>query len=160
MAQTTDLVFNIAKGRAGQLCKNVDDNSPAASRLVVRVFDMGAETDNTIKDCDTLQAVIDLAGSTERTTNGWTPKYLSDTDVAWAVDDTGDKAWVDVVTDITWTAVAGAGGASTALVFCYDASGSDTDSVLLPLVSLLFPVTPDGSDVTAVVAATGIYSAT
>jgi hypothetical protein len=52
--------------------------------------------------------------------------------------------------DITWTAATG--NAISAIVICYDPdTTTGTDSDLIPLVKCDFPITPDGSDVTATV---------
>lgn len=154
-----DLVFNIAKGRVAELYNRVDSNDPANSALVIVPVDVGAVTDATLRDFDTLAAVLG-GGVTERTTNGWTRKTLTDVDLAaFAPDDTNDRVDVDIP-DQTWTAVALAGGATTDLIICYDNdTTAGTDANLIPLTLHDFPITPDGSDVVAVIAATGFFRA-
>lgn len=154
-----DLVFNIAKGRVAELYNRVDSNDPANSALVIVPVDVGAVTDATLRDFDTLAAILG-GGVTERTTNGWTRKTLTDVDLAaFAPDDTNDRVDVDIP-DQTWTAVALAGGATTDLIICYDNdTTAGTDANLIPLTLHDFPITPDGSDVVAVIAATGFFRA-
>lgn len=153
-----DFVYNIAKGRVAELYNRVDSNDPANSALIITVFDMGATTDATLKDLDTLQAVIDDVNSAERTTNGWARKTLTDADiVAFAADDTNDRVDLDIP-DQTWTSVSS--GASTDLVICYDNdTTAGTDTNIVPLTQHDFAVTPDGSDVVAQIAAAGFYRA-
>lgn len=152
-----DIVFNIAKGRVVELFNRVDANDPTNSVLVIVPVDVGATTDATIRDFDTLAAVL-AGGVTERTTGGWNRKTLTDADIALgAPDDTNDRYDVDIP-DQTWTAVTA--GAVTDLIVCYDNdSTGGTDSNLIPLTMHDFAITPDGSDVTAVIAAAGFFRA-
>lgn len=152
-----DLVFNIAKGRVAELYNRVDTNDPVNSVLVVVPVDVGAVTDATLRDFSTLAAVL-AGGVTERTTGGWSRKVLDDTVLAaFAADNTNDRVDVDIP-DQTWTAVSA--GAVTDLIVCYDNdSTSGTDASLVPLTLHDFAVTPDGSDVTAVIAASGFFRA-
>jgi hypothetical protein len=118
-----DLIFNIAKGRLVQLAKNVDDGSPAASRLIL---------------------------------NGWNRKTLAAADVTLTLDDTGNTYSVDI-TDQSWTPTA---DAVTDLLLAYDAdNAAGTDSDLVPLAWYDFAITPDGSQVTAQINASGAFSA-
>jgi len=150
-----DFVFNIAKGKAAQLVKNVDDGSPANSRLiVVPIETTGIEADAALKDHDTLSAL--LAGtSNEQTTMG--RKTVAAADITITVDDTNERLDIDIA-DITWTGATG--NAISALVICYDADNTaGTDADLIPLTKHDFVVTPDGSDVVAQIAAAGFYRA-
>lgn len=142
----SDFVFNIAKGRVAELFNRVDSNDPTNSAIIVVPVDRGAATDATLKDLDTLSAV--LGSVTERTTGGWTRKTLTDADLAAiAVDDTNDRMPATIPA-VLWSAVTA--GAVTDLVFCYDSdTGSGTDANIVPLVMSAFPITPDGSDVQA-----------
>lgn len=152
-----DLVFNIAKGRVAELYNRVDTNDPANSALVIVPVDVGAVTDATLRDFDTLAAIL-AGGVTERTTGGWSRKTLTDADLsAFAPDDTNDRVDVDIP-DQTWTAVTA--GAVTDLIVCYDNdTTAGTDSNLIPLTLHDFPITPDGSDVVAQINAAGFYRA-
>lgn len=144
-----DLVFNIAKGRVAELYNRVQTNDPANSALIIVPIDAGAVSDATIRDYDTLSAL--LAAVTERTTGGWNRKTLTDAALsALAVDDTNDRMPLDFA-DQTWTAVSA--GAVTDLVVCYDSDTTGgTDANIVPLTLHDFAVTPDGTDVVATVA--------
>ena len=134
-----DFVFNIAKGRFAYYA-----TLPAATDgLVVVVLEAtGLEADATLKDHDTLAAV--LAGtSNEQTVMG----RKASTGVTVTVDDTLNQVDVDQ-SDVTWTAATG--NATGALVVCYDPDTTGgTDADLIPLTKHDFTVTPDGTDVTA-----------
>jgi len=149
-----DFVYNIAKGRVTELANRVNNNDPANSAFIVALFNTSA-TDATLKDLDTI-ALIEADGNTAELTSGTNANYarktLTDTSsITVTTDDTNDRVDVDVP-DQTWTAL-GAGTAITDLVFAYD---NDTtggaDSNLVPLTQHDFPITPDGSDVTATIA--------
>lgn len=152
-----DIVFNIAKGRVVELFNRVDTNDPANSALVIVPVDVGATSDATIRDFDTLAAVL-AGGVTERTTGGWNRKTLTDADITFpAPDDTNDRFDIDIP-DQTWTAVTA--GAVTDLIICYDNdTTAGTDSNLIPLAMHDFAITPDGSDVQAVINAAGFFRA-
>lgn len=147
-----DLAFNIAKGRAVEFYNRVDSNDPANSALIVVPVDVGATTDATIIDFDTLAAVL-AGGVTERGTNGWNRKTLTDADLtALAVDDTNNR-FEFTIADQTWDP-GPTSGAVTDLLLCYDndtTGGSDTN--IIPIAIIDFPITPDGSIVTADVGA-------
>lgn len=141
-----DLVFNIAKGRVAELYNRVDTNDPAASALLVVVFNTTA-TDAVLRDLDTVAAIEADANSAEVTNTGYARKTLTDADiVAFAPDDTNDRVDLDIP-DQTFTAVA-AGTAWTDVVIAYDNdTAAGTDSNLVPLTLHDFIITPDGSDV-------------
>lgn len=152
-----DLVFNIAKGRVVQFYDNVDTNNPTNSAFIIVPVDVGATTDATIRDFDTLAAITG-GGVTERTTGGWNRKTLTDADLAaWAPDDANDRVDLDIP-DQTWTAVTA--GAVTDLILCYDAdTTAGTDANIVPVAMYDFAITPDGSDVVAVINTAGFYRA-
>jgi hypothetical protein len=141
----SDFVFNIAKGRVAELYNRVDSNDGANSAIIIVPVDRGASSDATLKDDATLTAV--LTHVTERSTNGWARKTLTDSDLAaLTVDNTNDRMPCAFPTQ-TWTPTS---GAVTDLVFCYDNdTTAGTDSNLVPLVMLAFAITPDGSQVEA-----------
>lgn len=153
-----DFAFNIAKGRVVEFYNRVKSNDPTNSAFIVIPVDVAAVTDATIKDLDTFSAVTG-AGVTERSTNGWNRKTLTDSDLAAlpAPDDTNDRYDIDLP-DQTWTAVTS--GAVTDLIVCYDNdTTAGTDANLIPMCQFDFPITPDGSDVQAVVNAAGFFRA-
>jgi hypothetical protein len=150
-----DLIFNIAKGRLVQLAKNVDEGTPANSRLILIPFN-STDTDDAVRDCDTVAAVEALAATAERTLNGWNRKTLAAADVTLTLDDTGNTYSVDI-TDQSWTPTA---DAVTDLCLAYDPDSTvGTDSDLIPLAWYDFAITPDGSTVTAQINASGAFSA-
>lgn len=144
-----DFIFNIAKGYIGYYV-----SLPAANDAIIAVpiETSGIETDATLKDHDTLSAL--LAGtSNEQTTLG----RKTITSFTTTVDDTNDRVDYDTA-DLTWTA--GAGNAISAVVFCYDPdTTAGTDTTLVPLSKHDFVITPDGSDINAQVAAAGLMRA-
>lgn len=152
----SDFAFNIAKGRAVELYNRVDSNDPANSALIIVPIDAGAVTDATMRDVDTLSALLGLV--TERTTGGWNRKTLTDSDLAApSPDDTNDRFDIDIP-DQTWTGVSA--GAVTDLIVCYDNDTTGgTDANLVPISCHDFAITPDGSDVVAQIAAAGFYRA-
>lgn len=132
-------IANVSKGRFAYYA-----TLPAANdALIVVVLEAaGLEADATLKDYDTLAAL--LAGTTnEQTTMG----RKTASGVVVTVDDTLNLVDVDQ-NDITWTAATG--NATGALLVCYDPDTTGgTDADLIPLSKHDFTVTPDGSDVTA-----------
>lgn len=154
-----DQVFNIALGRVTELYNRVDSNDPANSALIVAVLaTAGIESDAVLKDKDDLAAVV--AGTTNEATNtGYARKVLTDTDiVAFAPDDTNDRVDLDIP-DQTWTGVA-AGDAWNDILICYDSDTTGgTDANIVPCTMHDFVKTPDGSDITAQIAATGFFRA-
>lgn len=152
-----DFVFNIAKGRVVELARRVDGNDPTNSALIIVVIDAGAVTDATMKDIDDLSTL--LGSVTERASSGWARKTLTDSDITIATtpDDTNDRYDIDIP-DQTWTAVTA--GAATDLIICYDSDTTGgTDANIIPLTCHDFAVTPDGSDVTAVINSAGFFRA-
>lgn len=153
-----NLVLNIGLGRVAELYNRVDTNDPANSALVIVAIDAGADTDATIRDRDDLSTL--LAGTSNEVTNsGYARKVLTDADIlAFAPDDANDRVDLDIP-DQTWTGI-GAGTAWTDLLICYDNdTTAGTDSNIIPLTLHDFAVTPDGSDITAQIAAAGFFRA-
>jgi len=154
-----DFVFNIAKGRAAELYNRVDSNDPANSVLVIVILaTAGIETDAVLKDKADLAAVV--AGTTNEVTNaGYARKILTDADVvAFAPDNVNDRVDIDIP-DQTWTAVAAGDGFNDFLVLYDSDSTGGTDSLIVPMTQHDFVVTPDGSDITAQIAAAGFFRA-
>ncbi|TDB88361.1 hypothetical protein E1264_11815 [Actinomadura sp. KC216] len=145
-------VFNIALGKAGYYA-----TLPAASDGLVVVLLKVAQADDTLRDHDTLAAV--LAANTEADFTNYARAAAAG--VVVNVNDTSNLVDADM-NDITW---ANAGGALNntlvKLLVCYDpATGSGTDAEIIPLTFHDFAVTTDGSSITAQVAATGFFRAT
>jgi hypothetical protein len=150
-----DFVFNIAKGRVGAYVQNVKDGSPANSRLIVIPLESsGLEGDDTLNNYDEVQALL-AAANNEQSTMG--RKTVAAANITLTVDDTNNRLDIDM-DDITWTSATG--NAVGALIVCYDAdTTAGTDANLIPLTKHDFVVTPDGSDITAQIAAAGFYRA-
>jgi ABC-type transport system substrate-binding protein len=137
----SDFVFNIAKGRLAYYA-----SLPAANDalIAIPIEAAGVESDATLKDYDTVAALL-AAANNEQTTMG--RKTLAS--VTTTVDDTNDRNNMDA-TDITWTAATG--NAISDILICYDPDTTGgTDADLIPLTWHDYPATPDGSDITATV---------
>lgn len=156
----SDFVFNIAKGRVVEYYNRVENNDPANSALIVLVLaTSGLESDATLIDVDSVSALV--AGATNEVTNsGYARKVLTDAQLSAlpAPDDGNDRYDIDIP-DQTWTGVA-AGDGWSKLVIAYDSDTTGgTDANIIPLTAHDFVVTPDGSDITAVIAAAGFFRA-
>jgi hypothetical protein len=156
-----NIVANISLGSVAEFYKRIDSNDPANSAFIVALLaNAGIEADATLKDKDDFSTLV--SGTTDFATNtGATRKTLTDADLAaFAPDDANDRVDLDVP-DQTWTAVANDGtGAIAALVFGYDSdttAGADVNIVFVTKHD--FAVTPDGSDITAQIAAAGFFRA-
>lgn len=152
-------IFNIALGRMTEWYVRIDGNDPANSAFIIVVLaTSGIESDAVLKDKDDLAAVV--SGTTNEVTNsGYARKTLTDADlVAFAPDDTNDRVDLDIP-DQTWTGVAAGDGWNDLLV-CYDSdTTAGTDAGIVPGSMHDFVVVPDGSDITAQIAAAGFFRA-
>jgi hypothetical protein len=163
----SDFVFNIAKGRVRMFFDAVKENSTVALPgsggtstanavlVVVPIEATGIEADDTLNNYDDLSTLL-AAANNEQTTMG--RKTLADSVLtASSPDDTNNRLDLDIP-DQTWT---GASGNPVAkLLVCFDPdSTAGTDSSIIPLTAHDFSVTPDGSDITAQIAAAGFYRA-
>lgn len=139
-----DFVFNIAKGAFAEKFR---DSAANGGMLLL----IAADTDNNMKRTATLTAL--LATSADEATDA---SYARKTGLTGTitVDNTNDRVDVDLP-DQTFTALAGS--AITDLVIFYQESAADTGRV--PLTCHDFVVTPDGSDVVAVLNASGFARA-
>lgn len=139
-----DFVFNIAKGAIAEKVRD-------GANIIIVPYDVGATTDATLRDVDTLTAV--LAVVTERAATGWGRKTVANASVTLTVDDTNDRVDIDIP-DQTWTAVTA--GVVTDLGIFED---TGADGTRVPLTQHDFAITPDGSDVQAQIAAAGFFRA-
>ena len=146
-----DGVFNISKGRVAEFHERVNNNDPTNSALIVVLLaSTGLEADATLKDYDTLGAIL-AAANDEATNTGYARKTLTDADIAAiTTNDTSDRNEADIA-DQTWTSVSNDGtGAIGKLLICYD---SDTtggaDTAIIPLTYHDFTVTPNGGNIVA-----------
>jgi hypothetical protein len=153
-----DFVFNVALGRVVEYAARVEANDPTNSAFVIVAIDAGGESDATMKDVDTLAALLATTAD-EVTNSGYSRKTLANGSLTITVTDGSDKVEVDFA-DQTWSAIA-AGDAWTDLVVCYDPDTTGgTDANVVPLVNLDFAVTPDGSDIIMQLDSSGFFRAT
>lgn len=142
-----NFVFNISKGRGVENYNMVENNSPAASALVlVPLSQSGTEAQG--QDLDDLAAVEADANFAERTSNSWVRKVLTDVELAaFPAPDDGNNRYAVALPATTWTGPT-AGGNTTGLLVCYDAdTAAGTDSAIRPITHHDFTVTADGNDV-------------
>lgn len=139
-----DLIFNIAKGAF------VEKIRDGASNVLVLLL-KAADTDDAMRDTDTVAAL--LATAADEATDA---SYGRKTGITGTitVDDTNNRVDVDIP-DQTWTALAGDN--ITDLVIAYEESAADSGRIPLSLHD--FPITVDGSDVTAQFNAAGFARA-
>jgi hypothetical protein len=154
-----NFVFNIAKGRVNELYNRVDTDDPTNAVLVIVAINT-TETDTNLKRLDDLAAVLANVNTAEVTNTNYTRKILDDTvTVALVPDDVNDWLSIDIPDQVFNTILAG--DAWTDLLLCYDSDNlGGTDANILPLGQFDFPITPDGSDITAVINASGLFRAT
>ena len=149
-----DGVFNISKGRVAEFHERVNNNDPANSALIVVLLaSSGLEADATLKDYDTLGAIL-AAANDEATNTNYARKTLVQTDIAAiTTNDTDDRNESDIA-DQTWTSVANDGtGAIGKLLICYDPDTTGgADTAIIPLTYHDFTVTPNGGNVVASIA--------
>jgi hypothetical protein len=153
-----NFVFNVTKGRVAEFYNRAKISDPANSALIVAVFaTSGLESDAVLMDKTDFGAIV--AGTTREVTNtNYTRKTIKATLTALTIDYTNDRVQL-TMPNMTWTAVA-AGSGWSKLVIGYDNDTTGgTDANILPLTAHDFVITPDGSDITAQIAAAGFYQA-
>lgn len=159
-----DIVFNIAKGKVNEYVARVDGNDPAASALIV-VLLKTVEADATLRDYDTLSALLAAGGGTanvEANFTNYARKTLTDTNVtAPAPDDTNDRQDASLGGSLVYAAAGGATNNSLVkLLVCYDAdTAAGTDANIVPLTAHDITVTTDGTDLTISEASSAFYRA-
>lgn len=161
-----DFVFNVALGRIAELAHRIlgtggGTQDANGAFIIVLLAASGVESDATLKDVDTLAALV--AGATNEATNtGYSRLTVDETGdgLTVTVDDSTNLVDVDM-NDPTWAAVANDGtGAIGDLVVCWDFNtGSGTDSDIVPLTLHDFSLTPNGGSVTATVPSGGFFRA-
>lgn len=137
----TNFVFNIAKGSVAEKIRD------GANIQILALAVSGLEADSVLIDVDTVSALV--AGTTNEVTNtNYVRKSIANASITLLVDDTNDRADVDVA-DQTWATIL-AGDNWAKLVTCEDVGGADTSRV--PLTAHSFDITTDGTDITAQIA--------
>lgn len=141
-------VFNVSKGRWAEFYYRVKNNDPTNSAIIVLVLaTSGLESDATLLDLDTVEAL--LAGTTNEVTNtNYARKTLTDSDLsAFSVDDTNDRVQLGF-SDLTWSSVAaGDGWAKIVVAYDSDTTGGD-DGDIIPMTLHDFVATPSGANIT------------
>ncbi len=141
--------FNVAKGRAIEFHNRVDSNDPGTSVYRI-VLASGAATDATLRDYETLSAVLADAGVTEATFTNYTRKAISDATIIFPGPDNANDRYDITLPDQTWNQAGGTvDNTLTRLFVCYDSSGSGPDSAIIPVAFHDFAVTTNGGDLTA-----------
>ena len=134
-----DFVFNVAKGSAGEFAR---DDATKFGILLLKV----AESDATLKDYDTVAAILAGSNTEADFTNYARKTALTATRT---VDDTNDRVDLDLA-DQTWTSAGGASNNSIVkLIVFYEESASDAGRI--PVTCHDWAVTTDGSDQTATI---------
>lgn len=143
-----DGVFNIAKGAVAEKVRD------GAANLIVLLLSAN-ESEATLVDRDTVDALLAEAGTTEATFTNYARKTGVTGTIT--VDDSNDRVDVDLP-DQTWTSAGGASNNTlTKLIVAYEESAVDTGRI--PLTHHDFAVTTDGNDLTAQFAASGFFRA-
>ena len=145
-----DGVFNIAKGAVAEKARD------AAARFTVLLLKVN-ESESALIDHNDVAALL-AASNTEADFTNYARKV--NLTATLTVDDTNNRADVDLV-DQTWTAAGnGSNNTLTKLIVCYEEPGSPTeDAALTPLTHHDFTPTTDGSDLTAQFNASGFFRA-
>ena len=156
-----DDVFNISKGKVGELAQRVLDNDPATAVLAVHLW-TGAISDADLIDLDFVASIEAAGDAAESIATAYVRKLVTDSgeNLLVTVTDASDKLEVDF-DDITWTAIGnGTNSVLTRLTVHFDGPGTDVDATVPNLCFFDFSVTTDGSDITAQLDATGFFRAT
>ena len=140
------MIPNIAKGKLAYYA-----GLPAANDALVWVLLTGSETDDNIRDADTLTAVI-ATSVNEATFTGYARVTASSVSVT--VDDTNNRVDIDAA-DPSWSPTSAE--ALTRIALCYDPDTTGgTDADLIPLFVDDFAVTtPTSGTVGYTVASAG-----
>lgn len=143
-----DLLFNIGRGRTQQAKADGED-------LIVVLLKV-AQADNTLRDHDTLAAVL-AAANTEADFTNYSREVILNAAWTLTIDDTANTIAADFA-DITWSPAGGAtNNTLVKLLVCIDGAN---DAARIPLTLHDFATTTDGNDLTAVVDSAGFYAST
>lgn len=126
-----DVVANIAKGKVNRYA-DLPDASDAL--ILVLLKTSGLESDATLKDYDTLAAIL-AAANDEADFTGYSRKTLASVTVT--VDDTNDRQDADAADPSAYTNSGGSAQAISKAVICWDGdTGAGSDTNIVPLVFL------------------------
>lgn len=150
-----DFVFNNVKGEFKTLAGLPLTND---ALIVSLVETTGLEADGTLKDYDDLSALY--GGTSNEPAGGTYARKTVTASITITVDDTNDRVDIDMP-DLTWTGLTTTGNnAISALLVNYDNdTTAGTDANIRPCTKHDFVVTPDGTDVSAIIATAGFYRA-
>src|SRR3954454_20876073 len=127
------LVPNIAKGKIAYLA-----GLPATNDALVWVLLTGVETDDNLRDADTLAAIIALA--VDEATFGGYARVVHTAGITVTVDDVNNWVQLDDTVDPSWSPTTAQ--TLTRIVLCYDPDTTGgTDADLIPLFIDDFPLT-------------------
>lgn len=164
MASIGDFIYNRAKGRGHQWVVEINASAApyANSALIVALFRSGSATAAATKDYDDVTALegdAQIAELVSGTNANYARKTLIDAVPVITVDDTNERVDIDIP-DQTWTALGAGGAAIDDLLIAFDNdTTAGTDANIVPWTYHAFSITPDGSDVTAQIAAAGFFRA-
>lgn len=139
--------FNSSLGRVVELYRRVKSNDPANSSILLVAINAGGASDDTMRDYDTLAALLADAQVAEVTNSGYSRIVLNDADIAAvpAPDDTLNRIELALPAR-TWTAIA-AGSGWTDVVVCYRPDTASADADIVPMTLFDLVKTPDGGDI-------------
>lgn len=141
-----NFVFNVGLGKVAE---------KAADGATLKLLLLkAAAADATMKDYDTVSALLGDAGVTEADFTNYARATLASITVT--VDDAGDAVEVDCA-DVVFSSAGGASNNTCTDAIIYEEVTNDADSI--PLVCLDAAFTTDGNDVTLQVHADGFYGA-
>lgn len=149
-----DGVFNISLGRIAYY-----GSLPASNDALIAVLlkSTGLQADATLRDHDTLSALL-AASNDEADATNYVRKTL--TTVTVTVDDTNERVDIDC-DDLTYTSLGGASNNTVGkLIVCYDpdTTGGD-DTTIVPLTFHDVTLTTDGTTVNVTVPSGGFARA-
>jgi hypothetical protein len=133
--------FNVSKGQHAYYTSLPATND---ALIIIPIEASGVEGDATVVDYATVAAIL-AASTNEQTTMG--RKTITSTSVT--VDNANDRVNIDTA-DITWSLASGSPISDLLVAYDPDTTGG-VDADLIPLSWHDFPVTPDGSNITATV---------
>jgi hypothetical protein len=150
-----DGVFNDVKGEF----KTLAALPAAADALIVSLVETtGLEADDTLNNHITLLALY--AAANNEPVGGTYVRKTVTASITITVDNTLNRVDIDMP-DLTWTGLTTTGNNPIGkLLVSYDNdTGAGTDTNIRPGTYHDFVITPDGSDVVAVIATSGFYRA-
>jgi hypothetical protein len=147
--------FNVALGREVEFYSRVDGNDPANSAFTLVVLaNAGLESDDLLRDYDTLAALLAGASSEVTNTGYGARKEITDAQLAaYVVDDTLDQITLQFPSQ-TYTTI-GVGDLWRKLLICYDSDttgGTDANIIPVKAFDMLIDgaaVIPNGNNILA-----------